>query len=221
MFACGLSDKRTLCVCSCIPAPSDPEKVAALGRLFEGYLASLNSTGALSPLSTADGSATSTSGSSNNGDGSSNNGSSSSSTAADRAAAGDAAAGSPSTSSTATANGIDTSGGPAGTGEPEDGSIRTWVLLYLAQHLDRLGSTERALSLLGEAIAAAPAVVELHTARARVLKHAGDWVGSAEAAEAARQLDLSDRYLNSMAVRALFKVGAFGGCVLLPVGCEH
>eukprot|EP00883_Tetradesmus_obliquus_P003971 jgi/Sobl393_1/14285/SZX72387.1 len=94
----------------------------------------------------------------------------------------------------------------SGSGSGEDNPL-TWVLHYLAQHYDRLGDAESALRLNYEALQLAPEVIELLLARARILKHTGDMVGAAAAADAARKADTADRYTNSMAVKALFAAG--------------
>jgi N-alpha-acetyltransferase 15/16, NatA auxiliary subunit len=83
----------------------------------------------------------------------------------------------------------------------------TWTRLYLSLHYDRLGDVEQALKLVDGCIERTPSLVELHSARARILKHAGDLAGAAAAAQHARTLDTSDRYLNCVATKALFKAG--------------
>ncbi|WIA39458.1 hypothetical protein OEZ86_005557 [Tetradesmus obliquus] len=97
-------------------------------------------------------------------------------------------------------------GSSSSSGSGEDNPL-TWVLHYLAQHYDRLGDAESALRLNDEALQLAPEVIELLLARARILKHTGDMVGAAAAADAARKADTADRYTNSMAVKALFAAG--------------
>lgn len=44
-------------------------------------------------------------------------------------------------------------------------------------------------------------------AKACILKHGGDLEAAARVADAARRLDLADRYLNCVAVKALFRAG--------------
>jgi peptide alpha-N-acetyltransferase len=82
-----------------------------------------------------------------------------------------------------------------------------WTRLYLSLHYDNLGDVEQALKLVDNCIEKSPSLVELHSARARILKHAGDFVGAAAAAQHARTLESSDRYLNCVATKALFKAG--------------
>lgn len=109
-----------------------------------------------------------------------------------------------STNGPAAANGTSSSNGGSLSGE--DNPL-TWVLHYLSQHYDRLGQTAAALEASEAALGLAPEVIELLLARAKILKHAGDVVGSAVAADTARRSDLADRYTNSMAVKALFAAG--------------
>lgn len=170
------------------PLYADPAKAAALGQLFEGYAAHLRAHGALPPL-IKDGGSSSSSDSKNN---RAANGPDSSSNGAASAANGSVVA----------ANGTASSSSSDG----EDNPL-TWVLHYLTQHYDRLGARAAALEASEAALGLAPRGIELHLARAKVLKHAGDALGAAVAADAARRLDLADRFTNSMAVKALFAAG--------------
>jgi len=111
-----------------------------------------------------------------------------------------AAAGNSSSSSSA-ANGISSS-----SSDGEDNPL-TWVYHYLAQHYDKLGQTAAALEAADAALALAPEVVELYSSKAKILRHAGDVEGAAYYADQGRLRDLSDRYINSMAVKAMFKAG--------------
>lgn len=81
--------------------------------------------------------------------------------------------------------------------KPEAEDTLLWVLHFLAQHYDRVGLHMRAIELIDEAIALSPKTVECLLAKARILKHAGDTVNAVEVADAARQLDLADRYINT------------------------
>lgn len=82
-----------------------------------------------------------------------------------------------------------------------------WVRLYLAQHHDHLRHTEEALKYVDACLKMNPSLIEAHSVRARVLRHAGDLAGAAHAADTARGMDLSDRYLNCLAVKAYFRAG--------------
>ncbi len=68
-----------------------------------------------------------------------------------------------------------------------------WTWAFRAQHEDYLGNTGAALTLVEKAIDHTPTVIELHSIRSKVLKHAGDPQGAAAAAEQARCMDLADR----------------------------
>ncbi|GAX81967.1 hypothetical protein CEUSTIGMA_g9395.t1 [Chlamydomonas eustigma] len=85
--------------------------------------------------------------------------------------------------------------------------VRVWVLYFLAQHYDYIGDFSQALSHVNEAIAHTPTLVELYNAKAKIMKHAGDTEAAAHLSEAARRSDLSDRYLNSVTVKALLNAG--------------
>ena len=56
-----------------------------------------------------------------------------------------------------------------------------------------LCTAEAALGLLDKALEEAPELIDLHSARARCLKHAGDLRGAAAAAVQAQDLEKSDR----------------------------
>ena len=83
-----------------------------------------------------------------------------------------------------------------------------WTRLYLAQHYNALGDSEKALKTIDRCIEQVPELLELHSARAKILEKAGDYAAAAEAADLARSLDVSDRYINCVAVKALFKSGS-------------
>ncbi|GFR42330.1 hypothetical protein Agub_g3237, partial [Astrephomene gubernaculifera] len=90
---------------------------------------------------------------------------------------------------------------------PESPQTLVWVLFFLARFYDRLGRLEEALAHIEEALAHTPTVIELHVAKAKILKHAGDLEGAAHVAETSRRMDLQDRFLNSVAVKALLAAG--------------
>jgi tetratricopeptide (TPR) repeat protein len=76
---------------------------------------------------------------------------------------------------------------------------RLWTLYFLAQHYDhyRTRNMEKALEYLNKALELAPETVELHMTMARVYKHAGDLQKAAQKMDEARNLDKSDRYINT------------------------
>lgn len=83
--------------------------------------------------------------------------------------------------------------------EPEPPTSLLWMLYFGAQHYDRMGNTKEALELIEKAVAHTPTVIELYTLKAKVLKHAGDYVGAWKIYDKAREMDLADRYLNTKA----------------------
>ncbi|KAF8180397.1 NMDA receptor-regulated protein 1-domain-containing protein [Pholiota molesta] len=82
-----------------------------------------------------------------------------------------------------------------------------WTLYFLAQHYSFLSQPSKSLELLEIAIAHTPTLPELHLARARALKRAGDPIGAARAANEARLLDGQDRFLNTKCGKYLMRAG--------------
>lgn len=74
---------------------------------------------------------------------------------------------------------------------------RLWVHHFLAQHYDRIGKFETALTEIDKALAHPESVVECQMVKAEVLKHCGDTTEALAIADGARQADLSDRFVNS------------------------
>ncbi|KOM44552.1 hypothetical protein LR48_Vigan05g215700 [Vigna angularis] len=89
--------------------------------------------------------------------------------------------------------------------EKEPPSTLMWTLFFLAQHYDRLGQYEIALSKIDEAICHTPTVIDLYSVKSRILKHAGDLVAAAAFADEARCMDLADRYVNSECVKRMLQ----------------
>ena len=82
-----------------------------------------------------------------------------------------------------------------------------WTLYFLAQHQSFLSRHARALSVLDLALQHTPTLPELHTCKARVLKHAGDLYGAARCLETARLLDGQDRFLNTKCAKYRLRAG--------------
>lgn len=85
-----------------------------------------------------------------------------------------------------------------------------WLNLYLAQHACYMGCMEGAVEHVVAAEAAvdeSDARVEVFCTKADVLAAVGDPQGASCAADVARKLDLSDRYVNSMAAKYMFRNG--------------
>ncbi|KAG6607856.1 N-terminal acetyltransferase A complex auxiliary subunit NAA15, partial [Cucurbita argyrosperma subsp. sororia] len=89
--------------------------------------------------------------------------------------------------------------------EKEPPSTLMWILFLLAQHYDRRGQYDIALSKIDEAIKHTPTVIDLYSVKSRILKHAGDAAASAALADEARCMDLADRYINSDCVKRMLQ----------------
>ncbi|KAF1859666.1 hypothetical protein Lal_00010250 [Lupinus albus] len=102
-------------------------------------------------------------------------------------------------------NSIRTTGQYPGRVEKEPPSTLMWTLFLLAQHYDRRGQYETALSKINEAIKHTPTVIDLYSVKSRILKHAGDLAAAAALADEARCMDLADRYVNSECVKRMLQ----------------
>ncbi|KAK1576952.1 hypothetical protein Q3G72_017810 [Acer saccharum] len=100
---------------------------------------------------------------------------------------------------------IRTTGRYPGREEKEPPSTLMWTLFFLAQHYDRRGQYEVALSKIDEAIEHTPTVIDLYSVKSRILKHAGDLAAAAALADEARCMDLADRYVNSECVKRMLQ----------------
>ncbi|XP_068334434.1 N-terminal acetyltransferase A complex auxiliary subunit NAA15-like [Pyrus communis] len=98
-----------------------------------------------------------------------------------------------------------TTGRYPGREDKEPPSTLLWALFLLAQHYDRRGQYDMALSKIDEAIEHTPTVIDLYSAKSRVLKHAGDLPAAAALADEARCMDLADRYINSDCVKRMLQ----------------
>ena len=72
-----------------------------------------------------------------------------------------------------------------------------WVYYFAAQHYEILGNSEKALEYINKAIKLTPSVVEFFMVKARILKHNLLYEEASKAMGKAKELDLSDRYLNA------------------------
>lgn len=89
----------------------------------------------------------------------------------------------------------------------EDPTTYLWALYFLAQHHSALGRHARALDVITTAIKHTPTLPDLYTARARILKRAGDPYGAASSLEDARFLDGQDRFLNTKCAKYRLRAG--------------
>lgn len=82
----------------------------------------------------------------------------------------------------------------------ENETFHLWTLYYLANHFNyRLSprNTGKALEYIDKAIELSPKTLELVLTKARIYKHTGNLALAAETMDQARQLDKSDRYINT------------------------
>ncbi|CAO2815322.1 unnamed protein product [Amaranthus hypochondriacus] len=89
--------------------------------------------------------------------------------------------------------------------EKEPPSTYLWTLFLVAQHYDRRCQYSIALDKIDEAINHTPTVIDLYSAKSRILKHAGDLKAAAALADEARCMDLADRYINSECVKRMLQ----------------
>ncbi|KAG9459346.1 hypothetical protein H6P81_003854 [Aristolochia fimbriata] len=105
---------------------------------------------------------------------------------------------------------ISTTGRFPGSETKEPPSTFMWTLFLLAQHYDRRGQHDLALAKIDEAIEHTPTVIDLYSAKARILKHSGDLVAAAAMADEARSMDLADRFINSECVKRMLQADQVG-----------
>ena len=88
---------------------------------------------------------------------------------------------------------------------PEPPMTLLFCLVFNAQLQDYLGNTNSALTLLDEAEAHTPTMLDLYKLKARVYKHGGDIGTAALLMDQAREMDKQDRYINTKHVKYLFR----------------
>ena len=82
-----------------------------------------------------------------------------------------------------------------------------WVYYFSSQHFEILGNSEKALEYINKAIKLTPTVVEFFMVKSRILKHNLLYEESALAMGKAKDLDLSDRYLNAKHAKSVVRSG--------------
>ncbi|KAK9454572.1 NMDA receptor-regulated protein 1-domain-containing protein [Dipodascopsis uninucleata] len=82
-----------------------------------------------------------------------------------------------------------------------------WTIYFLALHHSKIGDHDKALELIDMAIQHTPTLVEAHMVKAKVLKSKGDLLAASDSMNAARELDLQDRFLNTKAAKYLMRAG--------------
>ncbi|KAL5996964.1 N-alpha-acetyltransferase 16, NatA auxiliary subunit [Asimina triloba] len=75
----------------------------------------------------------------------------------------------------------------------------------VSSHYDRRGQHDLAVAKIDEALKHTPTVIDLYSAKGRILKHAGDMKAAAALADEARSMDLADRYINSECVKRMLQ----------------
>ena len=85
-----------------------------------------------------------------------------------------------------------------------------WVYYFSAQHFDILGNSEKALEYINKAIKLTPTVVEFYMVKSRILKHNLLLEEAVSAMNKAKELDLSDRYLNAKHAKSIIRNGNVG-----------
>ena len=86
-------------------------------------------------------------------------------------------------------------------------SVFIWIYYFASQHYDILGESEKALEYINKAIKSTPSVVEFFMVKAKILKHNLLFEEAAMAMGKAKDLDLSDRYLNAKHAKAVVRKG--------------
>jgi peptide alpha-N-acetyltransferase len=89
--------------------------------------------------------------------------------------------------------------------EEADPSVELWVLFFLAQHYNKLQQFNKALEYIEDAIKHSPTLIDLYLIKARIHKHAGNYVDASNLTEKAREMDLADRYLNNKSTLYLLR----------------
>lgn len=102
---------------------------------------------------------------------------------------------------------LDAPRGDANTSTIEPPTSLLWMLYLRAHCQEWLGEFAQAISTIDECIAHTPTAVDLYEKRARILKRSGNITAAAEAMDAARQMDLADRYINNKATKYLLRAG--------------
>lgn len=90
-------------------------------------------------------------------------------------------------------------------GEEQDPTVQVFIWLFLGQLKDIKGDYDRAMELFEEAIDHTPTFIELHQAKARVLKHYGDNTAAEQVYKLAQSMDTADRFLNAKYAKYLLR----------------
>lgn len=80
-----------------------------------------------------------------------------------------------------------------------------WLYSFLAQHNLRSANATEALRYIEKAISHTPTVVELYLIKGKILQFGGNRAAAVACTEVARNLDLADKYLNSLSAKYSFR----------------
>lgn len=80
-----------------------------------------------------------------------------------------------------------------------------WVLYFLALHYDQQRKWAAAIRHIDEAIGHTPTVIDLYMAKGLIVRHAGNAALGSDMCERGRKMDLADRYLNTLSVKAALR----------------
>ena len=82
-----------------------------------------------------------------------------------------------------------------------------WVYYFASQHYDIVGESEKAVEYINKAIKSTPTVVEFFMVKSKILKHNLLYEEASLAMGKAKDLDLSDRYLNAKHAKSIVRKG--------------
>ena len=82
-----------------------------------------------------------------------------------------------------------------------------WVYYFASQHYDIIGESEKAIEYINKAIKSTPTVVEFFMVKSKILKHNLLYEEASLAMGKAKDLDLSDRYLNAKHAKSIVRKG--------------
>lgn len=88
-----------------------------------------------------------------------------------------------------------------------------WVKYFLAQHYNILGNISKSLEYIEQCLEDSPTMVEFFLTKARILKHAGDFKGAAKVLDDAREVDKSDRFVNSKTVKYFLRADEYSDAI--------
>ncbi|KAF4696183.1 N-alpha-acetyltransferase 15, NatA auxiliary subunit [Perkinsus olseni] len=82
-----------------------------------------------------------------------------------------------------------------------------FALLLAANHLDHIGSYDAAMAQIDRGMEVSPTCIDLYVSASKILKHQERFDEAAEYMNKAREMDLADRQLNTLSVKAQLRKG--------------